>query len=64
MISCETEARAIGVWQQESSQRPQRENGATVRAPVQDPINPVSFAGAQLGEHKAGKESDAVQLVT
>ena len=24
--------RFIGVWQQESSQRPQRENGATVRA--------------------------------
>jgi len=29
---CTSVYRVIGAWQQESSQRPQRENGATVRA--------------------------------
>ena len=32
--------RFIGVWQQESSQRPQRENGATVRASSLIPYAP------------------------
>ena len=35
--------RFIGVWQQESSQRPQRENGTTVRASGLIPHNPLPF---------------------
>ena len=45
--------RFIGVWQQESSQRPQRENGATVRASGVIPHTPslgVDWAIGQMFE--------------
>ena len=52
---CTSVYRVIGAWQQESSQRPQRENGATVRASglisksfIIPPLSVMSTHGAHL----------------